>query len=178
MSTPKTVRKGRMSFRITQKVTVQGPRGKVLMEVPEFVKLGLDKEKGIVTLSVEKPDDKIQRSMWGTIRSLVNNNVIGVNEGHMAVLKFVGTGYRGQVENDGKFVTVKVGASIKQGLTVPDGINVSSPMPTSLLIDGCDKQQVLLFAAKLRNFHPPEPYKGKGIFVNGETIKLKDKKIK
>lgn len=101
-----------------------------------------------------------------------------MSEGHLATLKFVGTGYRAQLEQDGKFVSIKVGASEMQGLPVPEGIKVSSPVPTSLIIEGCNKQQVLLYAANLRNFHPPEPYKGKGIYVNNETIKLKDKKIK
>ena len=137
-----------------------------------------DKDSGKVTISVKDNESKLQKSMWGTVRSLVNNHIVGVTEGHMAILKFVGTGYGARLENDGKFVNIKVGASIKQGLDVPEGITVKSPSLTSLIIEGSDKQQVLLFAAKLRDFHPPEPYKGKGIYVNGETIKLKAKKIK
>ncbi|CAR26676.1 hypothetical protein ZYGR_0H04960 [Zygosaccharomyces rouxii] len=178
LNIPKVIRKGNKSLKLSQMVTVEGPKGQVAMEMPDFVKVQADSSGAKLNVSVLDTSDKIQRSMWGTMRSHINNHVTGVSEGHLATLKFVGTGYRAQVEQDGKFVSVKVGASVMQGLTVPEGIKVTSPVPTSLIIEGCDKQQVHLFAAKLRNFHPPEPYKGKGIYVNNETIKLKDKKIK
>ncbi|CAI4053464.1 hypothetical protein SUVZ_15G3030 [Saccharomyces uvarum] len=178
LSIPRIIRKGRASLNISQNITVEGPKGKLSIEVPDFLQLDKDEKHGKINVVIQNAEDKYQRSMWGTVRSLINNHIIGVTEGHLAVLRFVGTGYRAQLENDGKFVNIKVGASIKQGLDVPENIVVKSPAPTSLIIEGCDKQQVLLFAAKLRKFHPPEPYKGKGIYVNGETIKLKDKKIK
>lgn len=172
------IRKGNKSLKLSQVFSISGPRGSLSMRVPEFVTVNADPESGKLTVAVQNEKDKMQKSLWGTVRSHLNNHVIGVNEGHMAVLKFVGTGYRAQLEQDGKFVNVKVGASIMQGLHVPEGITVKSPAPTSLIIEGCDKQQVYLFAANLRKFHPPEPYKGKGIYVNGEKIVLKDKKIK
>ncbi|EDN62386.1 YmL16 [Saccharomyces cerevisiae YJM789] len=178
LSMPRIIRKGRTSMNISQNITVKGPKGELSVEVPDFLHLDKDEKHGKINVTVQNSEDKHQRSMWGTVRSLINNHIIGVTEGHLAVLRFVGTGYRAQLENDGKFVNVKVGASIKQGLDVPEGIVVKTPAPTSLIIEGCNKQQVLLFAAKLRKFHPPEPYKGKGIYVNDETIKLKDKKIK
>ncbi|CAI4063989.1 mitochondrial 54S ribosomal protein uL6m SKDI_08G1940 [Saccharomyces kudriavzevii IFO 1802] len=178
LALPRTIRKGRTSLNISQNITVEGPKGTLFLEVPDFLQLDRDEKHGKINVVVQNAEDKHQRSMWGTVRSLINNHIIGVTEGHLAVLRFVGTGYRAQLENDGRFVNIKVGASIKQGLDVPEGISVKSPAPTSLIIEGCDKQQVLLFAAKLRKFHPPEPYKGKGIYVNDETIKLKDKKIK
>lgn len=172
------IRKGNKTLKLSQVFSVQGPLGEIAMEVPDFVNLKHSPEAGKLTVSVQNETDKIQKSMWGTVRSHLNNHVVGVNEGHMAVLKFVGTGYRAQVEQEGRFVSVKVGASVMQGLPVPEGIKVKSPSPTSLTVEGCNKQQVLLFAANLRKFHPPEPYKGKGIYVNNEKIVLKDKKIK
>lgn len=175
---PKVIRKGNKSMRLSQVATVEGPKGRIEMDIPDFVSVDLEQDSVKLTVSVANPEEKVQRSMWGTVRSHLNNHVIGVNEGHLASLKFVGTGYRAQLERDNTFVNVKVGASVTQGLTIPEGITVKAPAPTSLLIEGCDKQQVLLFAANLRKFHPPEPYKGKGIYVNNETIKLKDKKIK
>lgn len=178
MSVAKTIRKGRGLLSLAQVISVEGPKGTLKLEVPDFISMEKDKDSGKVTISVKDNESKLQKSMWGTVRSLVNNHIVGVTEGHMAILKFVGTGYGARLENDGKFVYIKVGASIKQGLDVPEGITVKSPSLTSLIIEGSDKQQVLLFAAKLRDFHPPEPYKGKGIYVNGETIKLKAKKIK
>lgn len=178
LNVPKVIRKGNKSLKLSQSVRVEGPKGHLTMEMPDFVKLQADSSGGKLNVSVFDTNDKIQRSMWGTMRSHISNHITGVSEGHLATLKFVGTGYRVQLEQDGKFVSVKVGASVMQGLPVPEGIKVTSPVPTSLIIEGCNKQQVHLFAANLRRFHPPEPYKGKGIYVNNETIKLKDKKIK
>ncbi|SCU99341.1 LADA_0H19108g1_1 [Lachancea dasiensis] len=170
------IRKGKKSLKLSQVYSVSGPKGSLSMRVPEFV--SVQEDGGKLTVLVQDEKDKMQKSLWGTVRSHLHNHVVGVNEGHMAVLKFVGTGYRAQLEQEGKFVSVKVGASIMQGLPIPEGITVTSPVPTSLIIEGCDKQQVYLFAANLRKFHPPEPYKGKGIYLNDETITLKDKKIK
>lgn len=178
LAVPRIIRKGHKSMKLTQLATVEGPRGRIEMQIPDFVNVKLEDNNAKLTVCVASPQEKMQRSMWGTVRSHLNNHVSGVNEGHLASLRFVGTGYRAQLERDNTFVNVKVGASVTQGLTVPEGITVRSPSPTSLLIEGCNKQQVLLFAANLRKFHPPEPYKGKGIYVNNETIKLKDKKIK
>lgn len=178
LKTPKIIRKGNKSMNLSQTVTIEGPRGMVTVDVPDFIKISKDQENAKLNINVNSPEDKMQRSMWGTVRSHINNHIIGVNEGHLASLRFVGTGYRAQLEKNGTFVSVKVGASVVQGLDIPQGISVQLPAPTSLIVEGCNKQQVLLFAANLRKFHPPEPYKGKGIYVNNETIKLKDKKIK
>ncbi|KAL2710493.1 54S ribosomal protein L6 [Kluyveromyces marxianus] len=178
MKVPKIIRKGNKSLKLSQNVVVSGPLGKIEMEVPEFVEIRHNDEKSKIEINVKDQEDKVQRSMWGTVRSHISNHVTGVNEGHMAVLKFVGTGYRAQLEENNTFVNVKVGASVRQGLYIPEGITVKSPVPTSLIVEGINKQQVLLFAANLRKFHPPEPYKGKGIYVNNETIKIKDKRIK
>lgn len=178
MKLPKIIRKGNKSLKLSKNVTVSGPLGKIDMEIPDFVEIKQDGSSGKIEVAVKDSTDKTQRSMWGTVRSHINNHITGVNESHMAVLKFVGTGYRAQLEENNTFVNVKVGASVRQGLPIPEGIIVKSPVPTSLIVEGVNKQQVLLFAANLRKFHPPEPYKGKGIYVNNETIKIKDKKIK
>jgi len=76
------------------------------------------------------------------------------------------------------FVSLKVGYSHPIELGVPQGVKASTPQPTRILLEGVDKEVVNQFAAKIRMWRKPEPYKGKGIFVNGETIKLKAKKIK
>lgn len=81
--------------------------------------------------------------------------------------------YEGQ-----KYVVLKVGYSHPIELPVPMGMTASTPQPTRILLEGPEKEVVLQFAAKIRQWRKPEPYKGKGIFVNGETIKLKAKKIK
>jgi len=95
-------------------------------------------------------------------------------------VKFVGTGYRATLEeNDGKkYVSLKIGFPYTPKLPIPEGLTVTSPNPTRLLIEGANKQQVKLFAAVIREYKKPEPYKGKGIFVDDEKIKLKEKKVK
>lgn len=178
---PKVVIKGQSRIRLSQNILIKGPKGKLDFIVPDFV--NIDASSGDkLHVTVNDTSERIQRSMWGTVASILNNNIVGVTEGHMAILKLVGTGYRASVidnpDTGKKFVTMKVGASVQQGLDVPEGIEVSSPIPARVIIEGISKQQVKLFAANLRKFHPPEPYKGKGIYVDDETIKIKDKKIK
>ncbi|CCH43343.1 50S ribosomal protein L6 [Wickerhamomyces ciferrii] len=174
----KIIRKGRSVLNMTKYAKVTGPKGELQINIPDFLKYNTNADK--LLLSVENDKDKQQKALWGTTRAVLNNHVTGVTEGHVVLLKLVGTGYRAQVEErpDGPFVTMKVGASIPQGLYVPKGLTVSSPVPTRIIVEGADKQQVLLFAANLRKFRPPEPYKGKGVYVGDETIKIKDKKIK
>lgn len=123
--------------------------------------------------------------MWGTARALLANHILGVTEGHAALLRFVGVGYRAIVQDgSGRFnkgkkvVNLKLGYSHPIMLPVPDGVTASAPVPTRLLLEGINKEVVNSFAAEIRRWRVPEPYKGKGIFVNDETIKLKAKKIK
>lgn len=174
----KTFTKGKHTITLKNQVVVKGPKGTMRAAFPEFVRL--KQVDNLVEISVDDAEDKIQRSMWGTSRALIQNNVIGTSEGHLAIVKFVGTGYRASIETDGgnQVVALKVGYPYTPKLQVPEGITVSSPNPTRLLIEGIDKQQVNLFAARIREYRKPEPYKGKGIFVNDETIRLKQKKIK
>ena len=156
-------------------------------------------------LSVQDSEERKQREMWGqfpralcewtstnagtgTTRAIINNHILGVSEGHSAILRFVGVGFRATVESTAntkqpeypgqQFVSLKVGYSHPIELGVPQGVKASSPQPTRLLLEGTDKEAVMQFAAEIREWRKPEPYKGKGIFVNGETIRLKAKKIK
>lgn len=124
----------------------------------------------------------------GTTRALLQNALLGVSEGHTAILRLVGVGYRATIENTAitqspaypgqKFVSLKVGYSHPIELGVPQGVTASTPQPTRILLEGVDKESVMRFAAEIRAWRRPEPYKGKGIFVNEETVKLKAKKIK
>jgi large subunit ribosomal protein L6 len=175
------------------------------MTIPEFVKLEHDTAARKAYVTVEDREVKKQREMWGmshvrpfivpsywwisgTTRAYLQNHILGVSEGHTAILRLVGVGYRATIENsattvspefDGQqFVVLKVGYSHPIELPVPKGVKASVPQPTRILLEGPEKEVVLQFAAKIRMWRKPEPYKGKGIFVNGETIKMKAKKIK
>ena len=127
-------------------------------------------------------------SLLGTTRAYLHNHIMGVSEGHTTILRLVGVGYRATVEDsavtvspeypDQKFVSLKVGYSHPIELGIPRGLKASTPQPTRILLEGVEKQGVKEFAAKIRQWRVPEPYKGKGIFVDDETIKLKAKKIK
>lgn len=127
-------------------------------------------------------------SPLGTMRALVQNSVSGVSEGHICILRLVGVGYRATVEDSAitkrptypgqKFVNLKLGYAHPVEMPVPKGVKASVPQPTRILLEGCDKQAIMQFAAEIRRWRKPEPYKGKGIFVNDETIRLKAKKIK
>jgi large subunit ribosomal protein L6 len=159
------------------------------MKVPHYLTIARPKPPhGPITLTVPDPTIAQQRAMWGTLRAHVANNIAGVSLGHTALLRFVGVGYRASIETTAttvqpeypgqKFVNLKVGYSHPIELGVPKGVTASSPNPTRLLLEGCHREEVMSFAAKIRKWRRPEPYKGKGIFVNDETIQLKAKKIK
>ena len=187
-------------------VEIEGPLGKTQLSIPPFVSIEIDEESRTRTLSILDTNDKKQKAMWGesanlgrldtlkligysgTVRAYLQNNILGVSEGHAAILRLVGVGFRATVESSAttkapeypnqKFVSLKVGYSHPIELGVPKGVTASTPQPTRILLEGVDKRVVKQFAAEIRAWRKPEPYKGKGIFVNDETIKLKAKKIK
>ena len=109
-----------------------------------------------------------------------------MSEGHTAILRLVGVGYRATVEERAgkteypgqKFLCLKLGYTHPVEVGIPRGIKVSTPQPTRVLIEGPEREVIMSFAGKVRLWRKPEPYKGKGIFINDETIKLKQKKIK
>lgn len=135
-----------------------------------------------------RPSPEADKSITGTVRAYLANHILGVSEGHAAILRLVGVGYRATVEKTAttvspqfegqEFVSLKVGYSHPIELPIPKGVKASTPQPTRILLEGAEKEVVMQFAAEIREWRRPEPYKGKGIFVNGETIKLKAKKIK
>jgi len=158
------------------------------MSLPPYMTLQPDESNTTYTLAIEDQEVRKQREMWGTTRAYLQNSILGVSEGHTAIIRLVGVGYRATVEDKAitkaqeyegqKFVSLKVGYSHPIELGVPKGVKASTPQPTRILLEGCEKEVVMQFAAEIRHWRRPEPYKGKGIFVNGETIKLKAKKIK
>ncbi|KAH9987271.1 ribosomal protein L6 [Xylariaceae sp. FL0662B] len=167
-------------------VTVSGPLGALDLNIPPFLRIDRDEELRRVTLSVEDWTVKQQKEMWGTTWAYLQQYIMGVSEGHTAVLRLVGVGYRASVEErpklaqfpGQKFVCLKLGFTHPVEEPVPRRVTASTPQPTRILLEGIDREEVMSFAANIRRWRRPEPYKGKGIFVNDETIKLKQKKIK
>ncbi|PSR97421.1 mitochondrial 54S ribosomal protein YmL16 [Coniella lustricola] len=167
-------------------VSVAGPLGKLDLTIPMFMKLDHDAEARKLVIGIEDRAVKQQKAMWGTTWAYIQRYIIGVSEGHTAVLRLVGIGYRATIDKrpelaeypDQDFVCLRLGFSHPVDLGVPKGIKASAPQPTRILLEGINREQVMQFAAEIRRWRVPEPYKGKGIFVNDETIKLKQKKIK
>ncbi|KAK6846404.1 54S ribosomal protein L6- mitochondrial [Apiospora arundinis] len=155
-------------------VTITGPLGALQLEIPPYLTITQDAETRKAVLSIEDREAKQQMEMWGTTWSYLNRHIMGVSEGHTAILRLVGVGYRASVEER----PAKAAYPGQKFEGVPEGMKASTPQPTRILLEGINREEVMTFAARLRKWRRPEPYKGKGIFVNDETIKLKQKKIK
>ena len=126
-------------------------------------------------LSVTRPDDDRQnRALHGLTRALVNNMVVGVTKGYEKRLKIEGVGYQAAMK--GKAVELTVGFANRIVHTPPDGVTVAVPDPTTIVVSGADKQKVGQFAAEVRASRKPEPYKGKGIRYENETVRRKEGK--
>jgi len=174
------MRQGKPKIHLTKELTVTGPQGSMSLDLADFINLNVAENRAEVR--VPEPDSKPQKTMWGTTRTLISNAVTGVNEGHLCIVKLVGTGFRAQLDNipdsTQQQLVLRVGFSVPRVAVVPTDLKVTVPVPHRIIIEGCDKQKVMSLAATIRAFRKPEPYKGKGIFINDETIKLKQKKIK
>jgi large subunit ribosomal protein L6 len=169
-------------------VEIVGPLGQMTLPLPAYLNTTYNEEGKKVAVSVLDSEDAHQRAMWGTMRAHIQNYIAGVSEGHVCILRMVGVGYRATIENSAttkqpeyagqQFVSLKLGYAHPIEMGVPKGVKATTPQPTRILLEGCDKQVVAQFAAEIREWRKPEPYKGKGIFVNDETIRMRAKKIK
>ena len=121
-------------------------------------------------------EDKGAVAMAGTMRSLVNNMVVGVAQGYEKKLELVGVGYRAQAQ--GKTLNLTLGFSHPVNHPVPDGITIETPSQTEILVKGADKQVVGQVSAEIRAYRPPEPYKGKGVRYSDEYVARKEAKKK
>jgi large subunit ribosomal protein L6 len=123
-----------------------------------------------------KGDDRRARTMWGTTRSLINGMCIGVSTGFSKSMEITGTGYRAAMQ--GSDLVLNLGYSHEIRYPVPAGIKITVERPTAIKVEGADKQRVGQVAAEIRGFRGPEPYKGKGIRYDNETILRKEGKKK
>lgn len=154
-------------------VTAKGKLGELSFQATEDVNIRLEEGKVWVQPVNET---KRARAMWGTARARIRNLVDGVSEGYKKALEITGVGYRAAVQ--GNVLNLQLGYSHDINYPIPAGLKVVCEKPTSIEISGADKQLVGEFAAKVRGFRPPEPYKGKGIRYADEQILRKEGKKK
>ena len=153
------------------KVFVEGPKGKLDMEIPRRTSLKIEKDNIVVN---RDGDDAEARAMHGLSRALLNNLVKGVSEGYVKKLEINGVGFKAAVQ--GKVVNMSLGYSHPINYEIPDQIKVTVEENTKLTIEGPNKQVVGQVAAELRSYYPPEPYKGKGVKYSDERIERKEGK--
>ena len=152
-------------------VSVEGPKGKLEMDMPSRTTVSQDEN----VLSVARDgDDREAKAMHGLGRSLLNNMVVGVSEGYVKKLEINGVGFKAAVS--GNTVTMNLGYSHPIKYDLPNQVTVSVDKDTNVTIEGPDKQKVGLVAAELRGFYPVEPYKGKGVKYADEYIRRKEGK--
>lgn len=154
-----------------QRVSVKGGKGAMNLDLHSTVSASLD--DGVLSVT---PASDSAWAMAGTMRALLGNMVRGVSEGFEKKLELVGVGYRAQ--GKGKVLNLSLGFSHPIEYPVPEGITISTPSQTEVVVAGSDKQRVGQVAAEIRAFRPPEPYKGKGVRYAGERIIRKEAKKK
>lgn len=156
-------------------VKVKGPKGELSQQVNPDIEVSV--EDGVLTVK-RSSDDKIQRSLHGLYRSLLNNMVIGVSEGYRKELELVGVGYR--ASNTGQLLELSLGYTHAIYLMLPNEIKLETKSERNknplIILESSDKQLIGQVCSKIRSFRKPEPYKGKGIRFVGEVVRRKSGK--
>lgn len=152
-----------------ENVTVKGPKGTLSIAKPAGINVAI--EDGHAHLSASEP---ALVPLTGTLRAIVANMVHGVSTGFERKLELVGVGYRAAMQ--GQDLNLSLGFSHPVLFKAPEGVTISTPTQTEIVVAGADKQRVGEVAAKIRGFRPPEPYKGKGVKYAGENIIRKEAK--
>ena len=152
-------------------VQVEGPKGKLDFSVPAGITLKAEDGNVIVSRTTEQRE---HRALHGTVRSIVNNMITGVSTGFVKDLEIHGVGLRAAVK--GSDLDLSLGRSHPLLHPIPSGLTVTVNENTKIKVEGIDKQLVVQFAAEVRGFYPPEPYKGKGVRYTGEKVRRKEGK--
>ena len=156
-----------------QTIEVKGPKGTRNFTATDDVTLSL--AEGAVTVT-PRGLSKRARQQWGMTRSMVENLTVGVSEGFKKELEIQGVGYRANMQ--GKTLKLSLGYSHEVNFETPDGVTITSPKQTEIIVEGIDQQLVGQVAANIREWRAPEPYKGKGIRYKGEFVFRKEGKKK
>jgi large subunit ribosomal protein L6 len=153
------------------KVLVEGPKGKLDFSLPEGISIQSEDATVVVSRATE---GRTHRALHGTVRSLVNNMITGVSQGFVKDLEILGVGLRAAVK--GQDLDLSLGKSHPILHPIPAGLTITVNENTKIKVEGIDKQLVGQFAADVRAYYPPEPYKGKGVRYVGEKVRRKEGK--
>ncbi len=149
-------------------VTVKGPKGELQLQTKPEVTVAVQNNEVLVT---RKNDEKLSKSYHGLYRQLIQNMITGVSAGFQKVLLINGVGYRAELKDN--ILTLNLGYSMPIEYIIPEGISIAADGPSKLTISGISKEKVGKCAAEIRSLRGPEPYKGKGIKYEDETIRRK-----
>lgn len=149
-------------------VEVKGPKGQLSQQISPDMELKI--EEGVLTVA-RPTENKKHRSLHGLSRTLISNMITGVTEGYAKSLDIVGTGYR--AAKQGNKLVLTLGFSHPVEMEDPQGIEVEVPAQNKIIVKGIDKQLVGSYAAKIRSWREPEPYKGKGVKYTDEIVRRK-----
>ena len=158
---------------VDQTVTAKGRLGELTYKLTDNVTAKVEDGKFSVA---PNGGERTARMMWGTTRAVVANMVKGVSTGYVKTMEIQGTGFRAAV--NGPNLVINLGFSHDVVYPVPEGIKITTPRPTAITVEGVDKRLVGQVAAEIRSYRPPEPYKGKGVRYDNETIRRKEGKKK
>ena len=154
------------------RIVVKGPKGELDFTFDKNIKVKVENDE----ISVTRPNDSLRmKALHGTTRALLNNMVIGVNEGYTKILDIKGVGYRAQLK-DPKTLVLNVGYSNPVEMDIPEGLTIEIPKNIEIHVKGANKQMVGEFAANIRKVRQPEPYLGKGIRYRDEHVRRKEGK--
>jgi large subunit ribosomal protein L6 len=153
-----------------QQVKVEGPKGKLDLNVHPAITVKMDDATKELVVT-RKDDERSSKALHGLTRALLANMVEGVIKGYSRKLEIQGVGYKAEIKD--KTLALAVGFANQVELAIPANLNVTLEGATKIQVSGADKQAVGEFAARIHRVRKPEPYKGKGIRYEGETIKLK-----
>jgi len=162
-----------------QSVKVEGPLGKLQMDCHPRINVKVESSEGIILVENDRPKDRQNRQLHGTMRALIANMVAGVSKGFEKKMEIYGTGYN--VKDQGGKLVLQVGFSHPVELPIPKGLKVTieaaatrgNDVPARFTVSGIDKRSLGQFAADIRKVRPPEPYKGKGIRYADEQVRRK-----
>ena len=153
------------------KINVKGSKGESFYITPDCIRVEVKDNQILVSRGDDK---KFSKAMFGTVRSLINNMIVGVTEGYKKNLIIEGVGYKAQLK--GNEIVLSLGFSHDIVYKIPDGITINIDSGTNISVEGIDKQLVGQVAARIRDYSPVEPYKGKGVRYANEQVRRKEGK--